>query len=185
MYKDVGLVVKFATSCLALLLPILAQASISMGADVVPYGSEPEVIQQTIVPPFSQSVAPAGPVTTTVDITQRDCVPYVGKGPTPPNPCPIPVEETVTTTTVTQFAEPIMVEVHTGSLKANVERIVRECGWETTIWKMPYDYNWIGDVTITANDVQGALTKLLEGYPVQAVFYNANHVVAIVPRRNE
>lgn len=182
MYKDIDLVIKFAALGLGILLPFFGYAAISMGSDVVPYGSSPEIVQQTIVPPFSESVVASS--TTTVDITQRDCVPYTGKGPTPPNPCPVPVEETVTTTTVTEFAEPIMVQVHTGSLKANVERIVRESGWNTTIWKMPYDYNWIGDVAITANDIQGALTKLLEGYPVQAIFYNANHVVAIVPRRN-
>lgn len=149
-----------------------------MGTNAVPYGSSPQVIQQTIVPPFSQSVVSGD---TTVDITQRDCVPYTGKGPTPPNPCPV---KELITTTVTQFSEPIMVQIQTGSLKNNVERMVKECGWETAIWKMPYDFNWIGDVTITASDIQGALTKLLEGYPLQAIFYNANHVVAIIPRRN-
>ena len=184
MRKDLRVVGRFAALCLAwIVLPV--HASISMGTDVVPYGSEPKAIEQTIVSPFSASVrAPAQALTTTVDITQRECISYTGKGPTPPNPCPVTNEETIVTTTVTQSAEPIFVEIRTGSLKNNVERIVRECGWDTTVWKLPYDFNWIGDVTITANDIQGALTKLLEGYPVQAIFYNANHVVAVVPRRN-
>lgn len=179
MAKNRDFAIKWGILSLGLIPSLSVFAAISMGTDAIPYGSQPEIIQQTIVPPFAESIA-----TTTVDITQRDCVPYTGKGPTPPNPCPIVGQESITTTTVTQFAEPLVVEVHQGSLKNNIERIVREGGWETTIWKMPYDFNWIGNVTITANDIQAALTKLLEGYPVQAVFYNANRVVAILPRRN-
>ena len=150
----------------------VAQAGITMGSSAVPSASSVQVVQQNIAPPFVGQ--------TTVDITQKNCVPYSGKGPTPPNPCPVSVTETVTVTHI----EPICVDVHSGSLKQNVTRIVKEAGWETAVWKMPYDYKWVGDVQITANDIQGVLTKLLEGYPVQAVFYNANHVVAFTPRRN-
>lgn len=113
------------------------------------------------------------------DIAPSDvnCQPFVGRGPMPAIPCPVvPVAPVI--------SDVFIAEVHTGSLKRNIERIVRDAGWGTPVWKMNYDYNWRGDVTITGNDVQSVLSKLLEPYPLQAVFYNANHVVAVMPRRN-
>ena len=168
----------FRTLLLLLVVPCTAFAGISMGTGAVPLGAQGQVVQQGIAPPFANVQT-----TTTVDFTQKDCEPYSGKGPTPANPCSAPVEEIVTTVT-TETQMPIMFNVETGSLRANVQRITRQAGWENSVWKMPYDFKWVGNVTITANDIQGALTKLLEPYPVQAVFYNANHVVAIVSRRN-
>lgn len=106
----------------------------------------------------------------------QGCEPYSGKGPMPAMPCPGIAPPEV-------FA-PVVVTVREGSLKENIDRIVKQAGWGKTIWKPPFDYNWVGNVTISANDIQGILTKLLEPYPLQAVFYEANHVVAIVPRRN-
>lgn len=108
----------------------------------------------------------------------QGCEPYSGKGPMPATPCP------GMALTPPEAYNPLVVTVREGSLKENIERIVKQAGWGTPVWKPPFDYNWVGNVTISANDIQGILTKLLEPYPLQAVFYEANHVVAIVPRRN-
>ncbi len=70
-----------------------------------------------------------------------------------------------------------------GSLKDNVERIVAQSHWGTVVWNLPIDYNWNGTMTISAPDVQGALSQLLAQYPVQATFYDKNHIVSIEARR--
>jgi len=73
--------------------------------------------------------------------------------------------------------------VSTGSLRDNVIHIVDQSEWGRVIWNVPYDYRWVGNLTIHAISVQDALTQLLDQYPVQATFYEENHVVAITPRR--
>ncbi|MBY0378413.1 MAG: toxin co-regulated pilus biosynthesis Q family protein, partial [Gammaproteobacteria bacterium] len=70
-----------------------------------------------------------------------------------------------------------------GSLKANVERIVAQSHWGTVVWNLPIDYNWKGTMTISAPNVQGALSQLLAQYPVQATFYDKNRIVSIEARR--
>lgn len=75
--------------------------------------------------------------------------------------------------------------VKTGSLKANVAGIIKQSHWGKLVWTLPFDYRWIGDITLRAATPQQALSQLLKPYPVQAVFHNQNHVVAIVPRRTK
>lgn len=70
-----------------------------------------------------------------------------------------------------------------GSLKDNVERIVAQSHWGTVVWNLPVDYNWNGTMTITADDVQSAIAQLLAHYPVQATFYDKNHIVSVEARR--
>ncbi len=70
-----------------------------------------------------------------------------------------------------------------GSLKGNVERMVAQSHWGTVVWNLPVDYNWQGTMPISAPDIQGALQQLLAQYPVQAVFYDENHIVSVEPRR--
>lgn len=147
-----------------------SQAGIYMGT-----GSEVPLVEapSTLAPPDTTAPylnAEAIPV-------PQNCEPFTGKGPMPPNACPGELELPI-------YGKPIVVTVHEGSLKDNVERIVRQAGWNELVWKPQYDYHWVGNVTITASDVQGVMTKLLEPYPLQAVFYSANHVVAVMPRRN-
>jgi hypothetical protein len=74
-------------------------------------------------------------------------------------------------------------KVYSGSLKDNVTRMIHESGWGKVVWNVPNDYQWEGDITITANNIKDAVLQLLDSYPVQAVFYNTNHIVNIVPRR--
>ncbi len=172
--------VKFSLTC-AVFLPTLSLAAVYMGTSAVPTESQVQSVQQNLIPPFVETKTVTTASVVRQEVVQENCEPYSGKGPMPPNACAAPVDPRYTATTL---AEPIKVKVNDGSLKSNIERIMREAGWETTVWKVSFDYKWVGNVTITANDIQGVITKLLEPYPLQAVFYNANHVVAISPRRN-
>ncbi len=72
--------------------------------------------------------------------------------------------------------------VYPGSLKKNIEHIAGKYGWAQVVWNVPNDYQWVGQTTIRANDVPGLLTQLLKNYPVQAVFYKGNHILAISQR---
>ena len=71
---------------------------------------------------------------------------------------------------------------YTGSLRHNVERMVRQSHWGQVVWNLHYDYRWVGRARLQGNSLQAILQQLLAGYPVQAVFYKRNHVVAIHPR---
>lgn len=73
--------------------------------------------------------------------------------------------------------------VKSGTLSSNVKHIVAQSKWGRVVWDAPYDYRWVGDITIHAVSVQDALNQLLDQYPLQAVFYDENHVVDIIPRR--
>ena len=77
---------------------------------------------------------------------------------------------------------PITITLNQGSLKQNVERIARANGWSNLVWKPRHDYKWTGTTKITAYSLQGIYKKMLQHYPVQAVFYEGNHVLVIVPR---
>lgn len=70
-------------------------------------------------------------------------------------------------------------DLRPGSLKANVIRILRSAGWTTIIWDLPYDYNWVGSARIVRPSVQAVLQTVLADYPLQAAFYEMNHVVVI------
>ncbi len=122
--------------------------------------------------------------------------PAVQPGPTPAvKPAPTPAVKPALTPAVKSEPTPVAKPVSPppkplftavampGSLKANVERIVAQSHWGTVVWNLPIDYNWEGTMTITAPDVQGALSQLLAQYPVQAIFYDKNHIVSIEARR--
>lgn len=76
----------------------------------------------------------------------------------------------------------ITVYVKPGLLSDNIERIARENGWNRVIWNSSKNFNWVGYTKISARDLQGVMTKLLKTYPLQAVFYRGNRVLAIEPR---
>ena len=126
-----------------------------------------------LVPPM-----PMAPYANNYDPIQLPCQQYSGKGPMPPHACTAPYNYQLNT------PQPIVVKVVEGSLKSNIERIVDIAGWGKPIWNMDYDFKWVGNVTITGRDIQSVLSKLLDPYPLQAKFYESNHIVAIYPRRN-
>lgn len=69
-----------------------------------------------------------------------------------------------------------------GSIKENIKRIAHEQGWPQVVWKVPYDYRWVGQTQIQANSLNALFSQLLADYPLQAVFYHGNHILAIYPR---
>ena len=66
-----------------------------------------------------------------------------------------------------------------GSLKDNIERIMKRYHWRV-VWA-PYDYNFDGKVT--GSSLPNVIQKLLQPFPLQAVMYMSNRTVAIVPRQ--
>ena len=71
---------------------------------------------------------------------------------------------------------------YSGSLKSNVERVAAQYGWKKVEWNSPNDYEWVTYTKINKNTLQDVLRTVLEGYPLQAVFYKGNHVLEIKPR---
>lgn len=98
-----------------------------------------------------------------------------GKGPLVMTPCP--------SAEAVLGERPVSYTLRTGSLKYNITKMVRQSGWGTLVWNVPNDYRWVGNIEISATSIQGALDQLLAPYPVQAVFYDTNHVIDIEPRR--
>lgn len=149
-----------------------AFAGIYMGTSTA-VETDVQITQDAIVPPM-----PMAPYTNTYDPINLPCQQYSGKGPMPPHACSAPHQYQL------MPQKPLVVRVTEGSLKQNIERIVDNAGWGKPVWKMDYDFKWTGNVTITGRDIQSVLSKLLDPYPLQAKFYESNHIVAIYPRRN-
>jgi hypothetical protein len=72
--------------------------------------------------------------------------------------------------------------VYSGSLKENLSRIAKNYGWKEVVWLVDTDYQWVGQVTIQEKNIYSLLTRILKNYPLQAVFYEGNHVLVITPR---
>ncbi len=69
-----------------------------------------------------------------------------------------------------------------GSLRTNVERVARKFQWNRVIWNSPNDYRWVTYTKIRRDNLQDILRIVLVDYPIQAVFYEGNHVLVIQPR---
>lgn len=69
-----------------------------------------------------------------------------------------------------------------GSLKKNIEQAAEQFGWNKIVWQPKQDYQWVGETQISATSFSNLLTKVLENYPLQAVFYKGNHVLVITSR---
>ncbi len=74
------------------------------------------------------------------------------------------------------------IQVYPGSLKENIERIAAHYGWHQVVWDAPQDYTWVGHAQIHGENLSSILKQLLDDYPLQAVFYQGNHVLYIHPR---
>lgn len=73
----------------------------------------------------------------------------------------------------------VVITLYPGSLHDNLRRIAAQFGWRRFIWNAPYDYNWVGYTQIKAKSLADAVQKILAGFPLQAVFYEGNKVLAI------
>lgn len=75
--------------------------------------------------------------------------------------------------------------LYPGSLKGNIERLAMNHCWYVVKWKADSDFEWVGDergTDVRASNLQDALRKVLQKYPLQAQFYMGNHVLAIESR---
>ena|SRR3990167_6844697 len=77
-------------------------------------------------------------------------------------------------------APPMYAVSISGSLKVNLERIMKRYNWKV-VWKAPYDYNFDGKVT--GSSLPNVIQKVLQPFPLQAVMYMSNRTVAVVPRQ--
>lgn len=73
-------------------------------------------------------------------------------------------------------------KLHSGSLRANIERLAHDMGWSTVVWAASHDYRWLGNIKIAAAGGPALMARLLNHYPLQAVFYTGNHILVIQPR---
>jgi len=76
----------------------------------------------------------------------------------------------------------VTVNLTAGSLLSNIEQIARENGWTRVIWTNKKDYSWSSDTRVTGTSFEEIMGKIMKGYPLQAVFYQGNHVLVIQPR---
>jgi hypothetical protein len=129
----------------------------------------------------------------------------MGCAPTPnppiPAPAPAPIQQAIVTTTplkaqvIDMPAAPSYpknaiarqrplptAQIYPGSLKENIERIAAHYGWHHVVWDAPEDFRWVGYAQIQGENLSIILRQLLNDYPLQAVFYQGNHVLYIHPR---
>lgn len=92
-----------------------------------------------------------------------------------------PPAEPVATTSPRSY-HTLTATVNPGSVKENIQRIAADWGWPQVVWNVPYDYRWVGTTQIRASSLAELLNTLLDGYPLQAVFYKGNHILVINPR---
>jgi len=69
-----------------------------------------------------------------------------------------------------------------GSLKGNLERIMRNKSWDLR-WLVPYDYHVDGHANFIGKDLNEALEKLIQYYPVRIVFYEGNKIMTVQMKR--
>lgn len=100
---------------------------------------------------------------------------------------PTPPASTVTTLAPAIASAPnppkdYTVTLTRGSLRATVERLAKQFGWNIVVWRVPNDYVWVGNITIHGKDLPDIFNQILVNYPVQAIFYKGNRVLLVVPR---
>lgn len=158
-------------------------SSVSMSA--LPNASRYEVVQaEPSSCPFNQEPAPFAPA-----------MKVRSTKPCPSSYCPVPVATTpvsrpvaVTGFKVPTYCPPVRAHkviaiVYEGSLKNNVERIAREHGWCKVVWNVPVDYRWVGTAKVTGTCLNQVMDVILQQFPLEITFYQANHVVAVTPRK--
>lgn len=95
------------------------------------------------------------------------------------SPCPNPAANPCNQMT---SCGKVVAIVYEGSFKNNLERILRENGWNKIIWKLPNDYRWVGTSRICGPNLLSVVNTITESFPLEVTFYHANHVVTITPR---
>ena len=80
------------------------------------------------------------------------------------------------------FADCIIAKTFPGTVRANVEKVAYANGWKKVVWQSQNNYKWDTATKITACSVKEIMARMLVGYPLQAVFYEGNHVLVIQSR---
>jgi LEA14-like dessication related protein len=84
--------------------------------------------------------------------------------------------------TVYHESTAVGVVMENGSMQSNIGRIAKNNGWSRVVWKGTKDYNWVGQTRVVGLSFVDVMGKILKDYPLQAVFYQGNHVLVIQPR---
>ena len=132
-------------------------------------------------PPGSATVTPAS-----VIIPAKEPVPSAGVIDMPavilPGAAAVPTSTAMVTKHTVKPKSLAGVEMYPGSLKENIERIAAHYGWHQVVWDASQDFLWVGRAHIQGEDLTEVLRKLLADYPLQAIFYQGNHVLYIHQR---
>ncbi len=71
---------------------------------------------------------------------------------------------------------------YSGSLRSNLKRLAADYGWHDMVWLPTHDYQWHGTVKVTGRSFDDVLTNVLKDYPLQAQFYDGNHILVVAER---
>lgn len=88
--------------------------------------------------------------------------------------------EPVATTQPSFMTPKLTISLTPGSLQKNILRIANAHGWPV-VWKAK-DFAWVGNVEVSGSMLVDVMEKVLGKYPLQATFYEGNHVLVITPR---
>ncbi len=99
--------------------------------------------------------------------------------PAPMRPAPQRIQKTLTPIP-THFQ--ISAVMEQGSLQDDIRNLAKQYGWSQVVWDVSNDYEWTGTVNISASNFHALLEKVLQHYPLQAIFYRGNHVLVITSR---
>ncbi len=77
--------------------------------------------------------------------------------------------------------------VRAGDLKSIITRLAANYGWQKKdfFWQPEKNYQWRGTTVFKNKTLAQILSVILEGYPLQAQFYDGNHVLVITTRNLE
>lgn len=169
----------------------LFTALLGLGIALIAIRSQGESVSTKPLPPLheppTQSSAPQKPLPLEVRrVHKRLYSSHVeNKNATAEVPAPAPklTLDTVETKKPVQIIRRTNGAVlYAGSLRNNIERIAHQYGWDRVVWTLPEDYRWVGETTIKGGDLPSILRQLLADYPLQADFFEGNHVLVITPR---
>ncbi len=69
-----------------------------------------------------------------------------------------------------------------GSMKKNISHLAKQFGWHNVVWLPNYDYSWVGVTRFKPSNIKDILRQVLHNLPLQAIFYQGNHILVIAPR---
>lgn len=129
----------------------------SKAIKVIPEPVKVQVPTLQVAKKVNSAVAPASMQTSKSDLAATVSVPTQSKVFTPQSQ----PKSVVVPSLVSQPPSLISLNVQSGSLRANIERLSKENGWHESSWKDEYDYMLKSSYTVTGKTFAEAVTKLL------------------------